>query len=494
MRLRAQEHRKFRKGDRTYAFVVPANALVELDATALAVLEAAGDSGGPDADQIERVLEGCFPPGEIREAIGELVRMAILLPAEKLELWADSAFPPAPPDVPLSTLVLNVAQDCNMRCSYCFAAAGTYGKAAGKMNQETAFRAVDFFLARCGDSKEVTLTFFGGEPLLNFEVIRTTVKYAREEARKVGKAVDFSLTTNGTLLDEEKIRFLSEERIGVTVSMDGPPEVHDRHRRLRGGQGSYRMVLPGVLALIRGHRTRPVGARATLTRGIPDLERCLFHLLDMGFHEVGFSPVTSPDPDCYLNEADLESLLGQFRRLACLFRDRALEGRFLGFSNISNLVAEIHAGEVKRYPCGAGLGLMGVSATGDLFLCHRLVENEEAYLGSLGKGIDRQRRGRLLRALHLSRKADCRGCWVRHLCAGGCYQEALERQGSLSRRNAQYCEWLRAWIGIGIEVYLDILEGNPSFFEKFLSGRRVAAAAATGIPTSQRIRGHGGER
>lgn len=484
MLLRPQEHRKFRRGDRTYAFVVPMNALVELDAAALAALEAAEGGAGLGADQIERVLERRFPPGEVREAIGELGRMAILLPEDRVEWWADSAFPPAPPDVPLATLVLNVTQDCNMRCSYCFAAAGTYGKAAAKMDRETAFKAVDFLLRRSGDGKEVTLTFFGGEPLLNFEVIRATVKYARNEAGRAGKAVDFSLTTNGTLLDEKRIRFLSDERVGVTVSMDGPPEVHDRHRRLRGGQGSYRMVLPGVLALVRGHRTRPVGARATLTRGIPDLERCLFHLLDLGFHEVGFSPVTSADPGHYLSGADLESLLEQFRELAYLFRDRALEGRFLGFSNISNLVAEIHAGEVKRYPCGAGLGLMGVSATGDLFLCHRLVENEAAFLGSLGNGIDRKRRDLLMRALHLGRKADCRGCWVRHFCAGGCYQEALERQGGLSRKNAQYCDWLREWVGIGVEVYLDILGGNPSFFERFLSGRRVPAAAATGAPTS----------
>lgn len=481
MPLTLQEHRKFKRGDRTYAFLVSTNALVELDPLALAVLEAV-EGQGLREDQIAQALGGRFPSEEVREAIAELIRMAILLPEEKVKLWADSAFPPAPSTVPITTLVLNVAQDCNMRCSYCFAIAGTYGKAAKKMGRETAFRAVDFLLKHSGENKEVTLTFFGGEPLLNFDLIQATVKYAREEACKVGKVVDFSLTTNGTLLNEDKIRFFSDNRIGVTVSMDGPPEVHDRNRRLMGGQGSYRAVLPKVLALIQGHRTRPVGARATLTRGIPDLRRCLFHLLDLGFHEVGFSPVTSSDPNHYLSEADLDSLLDQFRELASLFRDRALEGRFLGFSNISNLVAELHAGEVKRYPCGAGLGLLGVSATGDLFLCHRLVENQEAFLGSLGKGIDHEKRGLLLKELHLGKKADCHTCWVRHLCAGGCYHEALERQGGLSKKNAQYCEWLRAWVEIGIEVYLDILEGNPSFFEKFLSGRRVPATALTGTP------------
>lgn len=478
MPLTLQEHKKFKRGDRTYAFLISTNALVELDPLALAVLEAV-EGQGLREDQIAKAVGGRFPPEEVHEAIDELIRMAVLLPEEKVKLWADSAFPPAPPTVPITTLVLNVAQDCNMRCSYCFAIAGTYGKAAKKMSRETAFQAVDFLLKHSGESQEVTLTFFGGEPLLNFDLIQATVKYAKEEAQKIGKGVDFSLTTNGTLLTEDKIRFFSENRIGVTVSLDGPPEVHDKNRRLRGGQGSYRAVLPKVLALIRGHRTRPVGARATLTRDIPDLRRCLFHLLDLGFHEVGFSPVTSSDPNHYLSEADLDSLLNQFRELAFLFRDRALEGRFLGFSNISNLVMELHAGEVKRYPCGAGLGLLGVSANGDLFLCHRLVENEEAFLGSLEKGIDPEKRGLLLKELHLGKKADCHRCWVRHLCAGGCYHEALERQGSLFKKNAQYCEWLRAWVEIGIEVYLDILEGNPSFFEKFLSGRRVPA---TGTP------------
>jgi len=481
MRLKEQEHRKFKRRDRTFAFLVATNAIVELEHVALAVLETIeGSPEGLGEDQIIEALDGRFPPGEVREAIGELVRMAILLPEEKMELWADSAFPTAPPDVPITTLVLNVAQDCNMRCSYCFAVAGTYGKPAKKMAQQTALNAADFLFKHSGKNKEVTLTFFGGEPLLNFDVIKATVRYARQEAKKVGKLVDFSLTTNGTVLTEDKIQFLSDNRIGVTVSMDGPPEVHDKNRRLVGGQGSYRAVLPKALALIRGHKTRPVGARATLTRGIPDLRRCLFHLLDLGFHEVGFSPVTSSDANHYLSEADLDTLLNQFRELALLFRDWALEGRFLGFSNISNLVAELYAGEVKRYPCGAGLGLLGVSSTGGLFLCHRLVENGEAFLGSLEKGIEHERREQLLKGLHLGKKIECHRCWVRHLCAGGCYHEALERQGSLYKKNAHYCDWIRAWIEIGIGVYLDILESNPSFFEKFLAGRRVPATAFTG--------------
>lgn len=478
-----QDHRRIIRGGRTYAFVVPTNAMVELDPLALAVLEAVEHpSNGLGEDQIAKALKGRFPPEEVSEAIGELERMAILLPMEKAGLWADSAFPTAPPTVPITTVVLNVAQTCNMVCSYCFAIAGTYGKPAKKMGRETACRAVDFLLKHSGEQLEVTLTFFGGEPLLNFDIIRAAVEYAKVEARGVGKVVDFSLTTNGTLLTEDKIRFLSDNRIGVTVSMDGPPEVHDKNRRLMGGQGSYRAVLPKALALIHGHRTRPVAARATLTRDIPDLKRCLFHLLDLGFHEVGFSPVTSSDPDQYLNGADLKNLLGQFRDLAFLFRDRALEGKFLGFSNISNLVAELYAGEIKRYACGAGLGLMGISSTGGLFLCHRLVEHEEALLGHLDTGMDYERRGFLLTELHLGRKADCQGCWVRHLCAGGCYHEALERQGGLFKKNAQYCEWLRAWVEIGIEVYLDILEGNPAFLEKYLSGRRVSATATSGTP------------
>ncbi len=483
MQLREQEHRKFTRRDRTYGFLVATNAIVELEPVALAVLDTIeGSPEGLGEDQIIEALDGRFPLGEVREAIGELVRMAILLPQEKMDLWADSAFPTAPPDVPITSLVLNVAQDCNMRCSYCFAIAGTYGKPANKMAQKTAFDAADFLLKHSGQHQEVTLIFFGGEPLLNFDLIKATVRYAREEGQKVGKQVDFSLTTNGTVLTEDKIQFVCDNRIGVTVSMDGPPDVHDRNRRLMGGQESYRAVLPKALALIRGHRTRPVGARATLTRGIPDLRRCLFHLLDLGFHEAGFSPVTSSDANHYLSEADLDSLLNQFRELALLFRDWALDGRFLGFSNISNLVAELYAGEVKRYPCGAGLGLMGVSSTGDLFLCHRLVENEEAFLGSVEKGIEHERRDLLLKRLHLGKKVECHSCWVRHLCAGGCYHEALERQGSLYKKNAQYCDWLRAWIEIGIGVYLDILEHNPSFFEKFLSGRRVPATASTGTP------------
>ena len=198
---------------------------------------------------------------------------------------------------PQRTLVLNVANDCNLGCSYCFAAQGDYGTAKRMMSEETARRSVDFLLANSGTHKSVTVVFFGGEPLMNLKLIRRLVDYANEAGAKAGKEVEFTMTTNATYLTSEVIDFLSQQRIGVSVSIDGPKQYHDLRRTYKNGLGSYDFIRPRVLELLSRHKTRPIAARATLTHGVTAVEECFWHLKEMGFHEVGFAPVTSASHD-----------------------------------------------------------------------------------------------------------------------------------------------------------------------------------------------------
>ena len=277
-------------------------------------------------------LAGRFGADEVAETLTELERVRAVIPVglnfssanEEVGRNFSSAAPykilPLKP-VPLQTLVVNVTNQCNLSCEYCY----EYGEdkivdtANGKqpkfMSEETARAAVDFALRESGANKAAHITFFGGETLMNFPVLTRAVAYARARASELGKDVDFSLTTNATLLRPEVIDFLADERIGVTISIDGPQDIQDKFRVFSNGQGSYEMAAPRIKALLARHRTRPIGARVTLTRQTLDVMRIYRHLHDeMGFLEVGFAPVTTaPQRGHAITDGGFDHLLGQFR-------------------------------------------------------------------------------------------------------------------------------------------------------------------------------------
>jgi uncharacterized protein len=328
---------------------------------------------------------------------------------------------------------------------------------------------VDFMLKEAGASKVAHLTFFGGETLLNFKVLQKTLDYARERGKAVGKEVDFSLTTNATLLKPEIIEWLADNRVGVTVSIDGPRNAQDEFRVFKNGRGSYDVVLPKVKELLRRHRSRPIGARVTLTRQNLDVVQIYRHLHEeIGFWEVGFAPVTTSwNRDFAIEDSGFDYMLGQFRTLAEEFLEYTVQNRHHGFSNVKDTLEEIHKGVSKAYPCGAGLGLMGVSTDGDVALCHRFAGSEEHKIGSVLDGIDRARQTDFLERHHIASKTDCHTCWARPMCAGGCYHEAHTRYGSTAQPNLHYCEWIRSWTDTCLHVYGELSERNPGYLAQF---------------------------
>ena len=230
---------------------------------------------------------------------------------------------------------------------------------------------------------------------MNFKVLKCTVGYARRTAAEQGKLVDFSLTTNATLLQPDVIDFLADERIGVTISIDGPQEIQDKFRVFSNGKGSYDIAAPKIKALLARHTTRPIGARVTLTKQTLDVQRIYRHLFDeMGFWEVGFAPVTTaPQRDHAISDSGYDDLLEQFRALAHEFLQASLQGRHHGFSNVRETLQEIHHGHAKAYPCGAGIGLLGVATDGQVSLCHRFAGSDAHRFGSVTEGIDRGQAG-----------------------------------------------------------------------------------------------------
>lgn len=475
-----REFHPFEAAGEHFVYMVPSAGVFHVDATSRAVLDTLeGRSLTPEA--ITRELTDRFPADALASSIAELQEIrAIGLGRMK----PDKALPVLPPpDFPLTTMVLNVTNKCNLSCTYCYEYGEDkivdtdYGSKPKFMSEETAREAVDFMLEESGSNRVAHLTFFGGETLLNFKVLKKTLAYARKRGAIVGKEVEFSLTTNATLLRPEIIEWLIENEVGVTVSMDGPKESQDQFRVFNNGMGSYEIILPKIKELLRRHTSRPIGARVTLTRQNLDVMKIFRHLTeDVGFWEVGFAPVTTADGRDYAIEGEgYDSMLDQFGALALEFQEAAIENRHHGFSNIKDTLEEIHKGVSKAYPCGAGLGLMGVATDGEVALCHRFAGSEEHSIGSVSEGVDRVRQYGFLEKHHIVNKTDCHTCWARPLCSGGCYHEANTRYGTTATPNLHYCDWIRSWTDTCLRVYGEIASRNPRYLDRFDMENRIPA-------------------
>lgn len=466
---RRAEYHGFAAGGSDFVYLVSAGAIFEVDEDVRAVLDRLDGQELTHADMIRALMSDGRDAGEAEALIREL-RAAWLI-----QLGAAApVMPQAPPaDFPLQALVLNVTNQCNLACTYCYEfGADKIATPAGKpkyMTLETAKASVDLLIAEAVGRKAVHITFFGGETLMNFRLLRDVVDYANAATAAAGKGITYSLTTNATLLIEEIVTFLSDNRIGVTVSMDGPPEVQDKHRVYKNGKGSYAVIEPRLRTLIANHRTRAVTARVTLTEGVTDVVRIFRHLKDdLGFHEVGFAPVTTGEERAYsIDGKGMDDVLAQFTALADEWLDYALRGEMHGFTNVSETISELISGVNKSHPCGAGLGLMGVGPSGDLSPCHRFTDADTHVMGHVSSGIDRAKQSDFLTRGHVEAKYDCQSCWARPLCAGGCHHEAFVRYGDTGHANLHYCDWIRQWTDTCLRIYGELAVKNPSFLERF---------------------------
>ncbi len=467
---RQGEFHAFEGGGQNYLYLVPSAAIFALEDLSSAVLELLRGRELTREQIIGELLARGYASSSIEETLDELHQAhAIALGEGFVEPRLESPQQP----FPLQTIVMNVTNQCNLSCSYCY----EYGEdriatPEGKtkfMSEETARSTVEFLLNQSPGRRMVHLTFFGGETLLNFKVVKSTIEYARTRAAEMGKYIDFSMTTNATMLTSEIISFLAENNVGVTVSIDGPKESNDRFRVFHNGKGSYDVIAPKIKELVKVHRSRPIGARVTLTAQVVDVKKIFRHLTDeMGFDEVGFAPVTTSPVRLYaIGNTGLDHVLDQFTELAGEYLEYALESKHHGFSNVNDTLQELHQGVSKAYPCGAGLGLLGVAPSGDIGLCHRFVDSPAGKLGHIDTGIDRDAQAEHLNRAHINTKYDCHTCWARPVCSGGCYHEAYVRYGDTSHANLHYCDWIRGWTDVCLGIYGEIAARNPKYLERF---------------------------
>ena len=427
--------------DDTYmAIDVNSGAGHVLDALAYQVVGCLDDAGAVrDTGTLDN-LRTVHSPEAVEEALAELAeltREGLLFTADPyrdmLPVWNKSTV--------IKALCLHIAHDCNLRCKYCFAGTGEYMGRRALMSADVGKKAIDFLLENSGNRKNLEVDFFGGEPLLNLQVIKDIVAYAQEREAASHKHFRFTLTTNATLLTEESMQWANEVMDNIVLSIDGRPEVNDRMRPRVDGSGTYSRILPNIhrMAALRGDKSYYV--RGTFTRANLDFADDVLHLANLGFDQISVEPVVaSADSGLDLREEDLDTCRAEYERLARAYVDQRKNGKWFNFFHF-NLDLEGGPCVAKRLRgCGSGTEYLAVTPEGELYPCHQFVGQPEFQLGTVFEGLkDTAMRARFVETTVYS-KPECDACWAKFYCSGGCAANAWQFNGDIKKPYAIGCE------------------------------------------------------
>lgn len=382
---------------------------------------------------VEKYAQEGMTPEEARELLGEIGELKASGKLFGEDKFAELSGAIKARRRAIKALCLHVSHACNLTCQYCFAGEGRYHGERALMSLETGKKAIDFLIENSAGRRNLEVDFFGGEPLLNWEVVKGIVAYARSVEKEHGKNFRFTLTTNGVLLDDEVTDFANREMHNVVLSLDGRPEVHDRMRKTPAGEGSYDLILPRFQKFVEKRGGKGYYIRGTYTRYNLDFVEDLLHLADLGFTELSMEPVVSgPEPDYALREEDLPALFEQYERLAREMLRREKEGR--GFT-FYHYILDLTRGPCvhKRISgCGVGTEYLAVTPSGDLYPCHQFVGDEAYRMGSLDEGITNWEKYEKFASVNAYSRPECRECWARLFCSGGCAANAYHASGDVT--------------------------------------------------------------
>ena len=341
----------------------------------------------------------------------------------------------------VKALCLHIAHDCNLACRYCFAEEGEYHGRRALMSYEVGKKALDFLIANSGSRKNLEVDFFGGEPLMNWQVVKDLVKYGREQEKLHNKKFRFTLTTNGVLLNDEVMEFANKEMGNVVLSIDGRKEVNDRMRPFRKGAGSYDLIVPKFQKLAESRNQEKYYIRGTFTRNNLDFSNDIMHFADLGFKQMSIEPVVGDESDPYaIREEDIPKIMEEYDKLAKMMIEREKEGK--GF-NFFHFMIDLNGGPcvAKRLSgCGSGTEYLAVTPWGDLYPCHQFVGNEDFLLGNVDEGITNTEVQNKFKLCNVYAKESCKDCFVRFYCSGGCAANAFNFTGDINGAYEIGCE------------------------------------------------------
>lgn len=332
----------------------------------------------------------------------------------------------------VKALCLHIAHDCNLACQYCFAEEGEYHGKRELMSYEVGKKALDFLVANSGNRRNLEVDFFGGEPLMNFQVVKDLVAYGRSLEKEHDKNFRFTLTTNGVLLDDDIMEFANKEMGNVVLSIDGRKEVHDRMRPFRKGTGSYDLIVPKFQKFAESRHQDKYYVRGTFTHNNLDFSKDVLHLADLGFKQISVEPVVAQDTDSYaIREEDLPQLMEEYEKLALeMVRRHGTEEDF----NFFHFMIDLEGGPcvAKRLSgCGSGTEYLAVTPTGDLYPCHQFVGNTDFLMGNVDDGVVNTDLRDEFKSCNVYAKEKCRECFARFYCSGGCAANSYNFHGDI---------------------------------------------------------------
>ena len=392
--------------------------------------------------------------GEIAECCGQIAELKA-----QGQIFTEDTFEPmagalkAKTSGVIKALCLHIAHTCNLNCSYCFASQGKYHGERALMSYEVGKRALDFLIENSGSRRNLEVDFFGGEPLMNFDVVKRLVEYARSIEKEKGKNFRFTLTTNGMLVDDDVIDFADREMSNVVLSLDGRKEVHDRYRVDYAGNGSWDKIVPKFQRFVEARGGKNYYMRGTFTHANPDFLEDIKTMLDLGFSELSMEPVVAAAGDpAALTEADKPIVMKQYEQLAELMLERDKEGKPFTFYHY---MIDLKGGPCiyKRISgCGSGTEYMAVTPWGDLYPCHQFVGDEKFKLGDIWHGVDNTAVQDEFASCNVYAREECRDCWAKLYCSGGCAANAYHSTGSVKGIYKYGCDLFRKRMECAIAV------------------------------------------
>ena len=389
--------------------------------------------------QLFAPLEARFARSQLEEGYEEIYEMyqnGQLFTSDDYEQFADMMV-----SAPIKAMCLNVAHDCNLRCSYCFASTGDFGGERKLMTAETGKKAIDYLLKYSGDRHKLEMDFFGGEPLMAFDVVKEVVDYARSKEKEYNKNFRFTITTNGMLLTDDKIDYINKEMYNVVLSLDGRKEVNDRMRFCVNGSGSYDIILPKFQKMAKERGDGQYYIRGTFTKYNKDFSNDVLHFYEKGFEQISIEPVvTDPKLPYALTEEDLPEVYAEYEKLAKIIIEKRKNGEFFNFFHF---MIDLDQGPcaIKRLRgCGCGNEYVSVTPEGDVYPCHQFVGKPEWIMGSVNDlSLNTEIKDSFAKTTVYT-KPECRTCWAKFYCSGGCNANNLEYAGSIKKPYKVACD------------------------------------------------------
>lgn len=370
----------------------------------------------------------------------------------------------------LKALCLNLAHDCNLGCHYCFAQKGDFGGNRVLMPYDVGVKAVDYLIKNSGKRRHLEIDFFGGEPLLNFEVLQKLVAYIRKREQETGKIFTLTVTTNATLLDDEKIAWINDNDLLLVLSLDGRERIQNEMRPTRDGRPTYQKTVERIKAVVDSREGEGYYVRGTYTRENMDFAADVLHMLKLGFRHVSVEPVVTKNQKFALKDEDLPRLYGEYDRLAQAYLDAYCSGKPFNFFHFSVNLLKGPCIAKRLSGCGAGVEYIAVTPEGDIYPCHQFVGDKEFLMGNvIQNGIENEQLVSQFYDAHIYNKEECSNCWARFFCSGGCHANAYSFNGDIMKPHSLSCNLQRKRIECSLYIQSQIQSFEQSQ-EAFLKG------------------------